>query len=213
MNIAAEKRELRTRMSGLRASLPADSRIRQSAEACLLAEKEVLGPLREEKASGLTVFSYLSFRDEPETLPLLRNCLAYGDRVLVPRVLGNSAMKLHKLCDEKQLVPGAWGIPEPDKHVPEWPIHRYGEIDLVIVPGLAFDRQGGRIGFGGGYYDRFMAELKDAERAVGKDKAPAIRAALAFREQIMAEPIPLEKHDFRLDMLFTASGTIYIEGK
>ncbi|WP_435922183.1 5-formyltetrahydrofolate cyclo-ligase [Paenibacillus sp. DYY-L-2] len=209
MNIAAEKRDLRTRMSEMRAGLPLDSRIRQSAEACRLAEDEVLGPLRTRKNKRLTVFSYLSFRDEPDTGPLLRSCLKHGDRVLVPRVVGSGAMKLHKLSDETQLVSGAWGIPEPDEHVPEWPLHRYAEIDLVIVPGLAFDRQGGRIGFGGGYYDRFIAELQHAERTGVKDK-PAIRAAIAFQEQIVPEPIPVEEHDFRLDMLFTASGTIYI---
>lgn len=177
------------------------------------AEREVLRPLRARKGSKLTVFSYLSFRDEPDTRPLLRNCVERGDVVLVPKVAGNDRISLHLLPAEQDLVSGTWGIPEPDSHIPEWPVSRYGEIDFVLVPGLAYDLQGGRIGFGAGYYDRFMAELRRALEAQAKNGEPVLRAALAFKEQILSGLIPMEEHDFKLDLLFTESGTIYIEGK
>ncbi|WP_410771768.1 5-formyltetrahydrofolate cyclo-ligase [Fontibacillus sp. BL9] len=213
MDIRDSKRELRARMTGVRSRISPESRSRQSLEACIHADREVLRPLRARKGSNLTVFSYLSFRDEPDTRPLLRNCLEQGDVVLVPRVTGNDRMTLHLLPGEQDLVPGIWGISEPDSHIPEWPVSRYGEIDLVLVPGLAYDLQGGRIGFGAGYYDRFMAELMNALEARTKDEKAVLRAALSFREQVVSGLIPMEEHDFKLDLLFTASGTIYIEGK
>ncbi|MBQ4899226.1 5-formyltetrahydrofolate cyclo-ligase [Paenibacillus sp. Marseille-P2973] len=213
MSIGESKRELRAEMSRVRSEISGESRSAQSLAACMHAEHEVIGPLRNKRDSGLTVFTYLSFRDEPDTRPLLRSCLERGDTVLVPRVTGDGIMTLHRIGGEEDLAPGTWGILEPGEEVPIWPASRYGEIDLAIVPGLAYDRWGGRIGFGGGYYDRFMAEWATWSEREAKRTGFALKAALAFREQIVSGLIPMEEHDFRLDMLFTATGTIYIEGK
>ena len=122
-------------------------------------------------------------------------------------------MTLHLVNGTRDLTEGTWGIPEPSERVPVWPVSRYGELDLVLVPGLAFDGFGGRIGYGGGYYDRFMSVLEGAYRAVPGESPRVVKAALTYRELIVEEPLPMEEHDFRLDMLFTASGIIYIEGK
>ncbi|MEF2967573.1 5-formyltetrahydrofolate cyclo-ligase [Paenibacillus sp. M1] len=215
IDIGASKKALRTRMAGIRSGIPPESRKAQALEACRIAELEVLDPLRKRRNAGLTIFSYLSFRDEPDTSPLLRSCLERGDTILVPKIIGNGTMSLHNITGRQNLVSGVWGIPEPDGTIPAWPAERYGEIDLVLVPGLAFDRYGGRIGFGGGYYDRFIAELAKRPGARGRDEegGSALKAALAFEEQIVDETLPAEKHDLKLDMLFTASGILYIEGK
>ncbi|MNZ82294.1 5-formyltetrahydrofolate cyclo-ligase family protein [compost metagenome] len=206
MDIRDEKRKIRMKMADIRSRIPADDRVKQSAAASQWAEQEVLGPLREKRGGKLTVFSYLSFRDEPMTKYLLNQCLKQGDRLLVPRVISKDAMSLHEIYSEAELVSGFWGIPEPDDSTEIWPVSRYSEIDLVIVPGLAFDLDGGRIGFGAGYYDRFVRQLTDE----CNNQRYTVMASLAFMESIVPV-IPMEKHDFRLDMLFTVSGVLYMK--
>ncbi|WP_055105665.1 5-formyltetrahydrofolate cyclo-ligase [Paenibacillus ihumii] len=198
------KHRLRQEMKLRRSQISELSRQEQSKAASLLAEREILGPLRIKLNRPLTVFIYASFRDEPDTSELMNSCWRQGDRVLVPKVAGNSRFTLHELKKAGDLLPGAWGIPEPGEHTEIWPESRLGEIDLVVVPGLAYDRAGGRIGFGGGYYDRFMSCLNP-----GAGAGPVI-AAMAYQEQILRDHIPMEPHDFRVDLLFTSSGTIYI---
>lgn len=193
-------------MRSIRAAVPEASRVEQSESASRLAEAEVLAPLRAAKTDGrLTVFAYLSFRDEPSTLPLIRSCWSQGDRVLVPRITGPGTLTLYELAREEDITAGTWGIPEPAEYLPEWSPIQYADIDLVMVPGLAYDPAGGRIGFGGGYYDRFMEQLK---RQCRRTSMPLL-AALALREQIIND-IPMEKHDFRLNLLFTAAGIVRI---
>ncbi|MDQ0087385.1 5-formyltetrahydrofolate cyclo-ligase [Paenibacillus anaericanus] len=203
MDIADLKQTLRHQMIDTRSRVTESSRREQSEEACLRAEHEVLGPLRELRGGRLTVFSYVSFRDEPDTRYFIQNSLIRGDRVLVPKIAPNASLVLHEYVDVQSLVPGVWGILEPGEDAAVWPVSRWNEIDVVLVPGLAFDDQGGRIGFGGGYYDRFIAKLRD----LGHNHTKL--AALALKEQFIARDIPMEDHDFRLDMLFTASGVIY----
>lgn len=206
MDIPDLKHQLRRAMRERRSQIPEPLRQEQSLAASLLAEREVLGPLRHERNRPLTVFIYASFRDEPDTSELMNNCWRQGDRVLVPKVIGAGRFELHELKEAGELLPGAWGIPEPAEHTGIWPENRWSEIDLVVVPGLAYDRAGGRIGFGGGFYDRFMDALQRSEGG----GAGAIIGALAFQEQILTDCIPMEPHDFRVELLFTASGTIYI---
>ncbi|RUT30623.1 5-formyltetrahydrofolate cyclo-ligase [Paenibacillus zeisoli] len=204
MGIPDAKRELRSQMTSIRAAIPEASRVEQSESASRLAEADILAPLRAAKSEGrLTVFAYLSFRDEPATLPLIRSCWSQGDRVLVPRITGPETFTLHELPGEEDVTIGPWGIPEPAEHLPEWISEQYADIDLVIVPGLAYDPAGGRIGFGGGYYDRFMEQLK---RQCSGTRMPLL-AALVLREQLISS-IPMEEHDFRLDLLFTAAGVV-----
>jgi 5-formyltetrahydrofolate cyclo-ligase len=206
-NISAQKKELRHTMTVIRSNVSADSRKEQSITASVLAENEVLSPLRKKRGGRLNVFCYVSFRDEPETMHLIQTCLEQGDRVLVPKVKSEERkLTLHEMNDVNDLIPGVWGILEPGDHMLKWPTARYEEIDIIIVPGLAYDRHGGRIGFGGGYYDRFMEQIMVDQNS---GRVP-IKASLALEEQIVTGRIPMEEHDFRLDMLFTASGMIYI---
>ncbi|AZK46402.1 5-formyltetrahydrofolate cyclo-ligase [Paenibacillus lentus] len=200
------KQRLRHVMKQRRSQIPEQSRRKQSREASLLAEQEVLDPLRRKLNRPLTVFIYASFRDEPDTSHLMKQCWMKGDHVIVPKVVGKGRLMLHELKEFSELLPGVWGIPEPAEHTDIWPETRWSQIDLIVVPGLAYDRTGGRIGFGGGFYDRFIRSLHLSE---GRDTGTLI-AALAFREQILTDCIPMEPHDFKVDLLFTASGTIYI---
>lgn len=201
------KRKLRNHMIEVRRAIPENERTEQSIRASLAAEGEVLSALRSLRGGRLNIFSYVSFRDEADTRYLIRNALTAGDHVLVPKVNENDTISVHEIKSESELVPGSWGIPEPGEHTVIWPSSRWTEIDLVMVPGLAFDRRGGRIGYGGGYYDRFISEWKLKHGTTGD----TVFAALAYTEQLLPDGryVPMEEHDLMLDLIFTSSGTIY----
>ena len=105
------------------------------------------------------VFCFVPLKDEPDTLPLLRLALAQGKRLVVPRVLGGGAMELVALDRLDALRPRAYGILEPEGGVV---LAALEETALALVPCLAADRHGNRLGRGGGYYDRFLAQYKGA---------------------------------------------------
>jgi len=123
-----------------------------------------------------TVLAYASFDGEVETADLRAVLRNRGKNVLLPRVEGEKLVTVPDPGDEA-LVKSALGVPEPQGPP------RTGPIDLILVPGLAFDVHGRRLGFGKGYYDRFLA-----------DHPESLRAALAFSFQIFPD-IPSEPHD------------------
>ncbi|MCF6289507.1 MAG: 5-formyltetrahydrofolate cyclo-ligase [Desulfobacterales bacterium] len=135
---------------------------------------------------------YVSFRSEVETMGLIRQSLAFGKTVTVPlTVIDPPQLIPYKIDDPDQdLVCGYCGIPEPDpgRTGPVDP----GGIEAVLVPGAVFDPLGGRLGYGGGYYDRFLAL-----------KAPqAVRIGIAFAAQLV-DRVPVLAHDQPLDYLVT----------
>ena len=99
-----------------------------------------------------TIYGYLPYNQEVRTVPMLRRALEEGKRVAVPKVYGDD-MKFIYLDDLSQVAKGYAGIPEP---VADGPVAQ-DETALVLMPGLAFDRAGHRIGYGGGFYDKFLA--------------------------------------------------------
>ncbi|WP_211749126.1 5-formyltetrahydrofolate cyclo-ligase [Paenibacillus sp. Marseille-Q4541] len=210
------KKQLRSRMHELREDIPPDRRTEVSRKACEHAIQE-MNRLRSELGQRkLILFLYMTFRSEADTSILLAEALAQGDIVLIPKVRGDSPlMELREIKKREDVEPGRWNIPEPAEHTSVYPVEKWLEIDLVIVPGLAYDLHGGRIGYGGGYYDRF-AELIDIEiqRQVkqGQVATPPIYAGLVLPGQLLQpHEIPMESQDFRLNLLFTESGVLHIE--
>ena len=100
-----------------------------------------------------TIYGYLPYNQEVRTVPMLQRALADGKQVAVPKVYGDD-MKFIYLTDLSRVESGYAGIPEP---VDDGPVAD-DPTALVLMPGLAFDQQGRRIGYGGGFYDRFLAE-------------------------------------------------------
>lgn len=143
MDKAALRREVRARK---RAMTEAEIREKSRTLGRLLAETEVYRRAK-------TVYGYLPYNQEVRTLPILAAALAAGKRVAAPKVYGRE-MRFLYLEDLDRAAPGYAGIPEPEA---DGPVARDPEA-LVLVPGLAFDRAGHRIGYGGGFYDRFLKE-------------------------------------------------------
>ncbi len=146
----------------------------------------------EEYKSSRMPFIYVSFRSEVDTHQLIRERLNSGLEVAVPKTdVTNRRLETYLLKDwKKGLRPGAYGILEPD--VKAASLILPSQIDMVVVPGSVFDRQCGRYGYGGGYFDRFLSI-----------EAPqALRIGLAFSLQVLPE-IPLKTHDQRMDIIVT----------
>ena len=134
-----------------------------------------------------TVYGYLPYNQEVRTEPILERALADGKRVAVPKVYGDQ-MKFIYLTDLAQVEKGYCGIPEPigDEPVADDP------TALVLMPGLAFDQQGHRMGYGGGFYDKFLAE---------EPNHPTI--ALCYGFQILPQ-LPTEEFDVPVDCVLWA---------
>jgi 5-formyltetrahydrofolate cyclo-ligase len=145
--------------------------------------------------SAKTILFYLPIKKEPDTLPLLKNAWQQKKQVLIPVTQAvNKSLILSKLENLEELIEGSYGILEPK---PEFlrPTAPYS-VDLCLLPGLAFDRNGSRLGYGGGYFDRFLPSLRP--------DCPKI--ALAYDFQIL-NFIPKTKYDLPVDIIITESTT------
>jgi 5-formyltetrahydrofolate cyclo-ligase len=133
---------------------------------------------------------FVSFGSEIDTIPMIERALALGKRVAAPRAdpVSRTLTPCELPSPSEDLVPGAHGIREPKPHCP--PVDP-AELDLVVVPGVAWSEDGYRIGYGGGYYDRFL------ERCVR-----AARVGLGFEMQVMPE-VPHGQADLPVDILVT----------
>ena len=134
-----------------------------------------------------TIYGYLPYNQEVRTVPMLEQALADGKRVAVPKVYGDE-MKFIYLTDLTQVETGYAGIPEP---VEDGPVAD-DPTALVLMPGLAFDREGHRIGYGGGFYDKFLA---------AEPTHPTLALCYGFQ---MVEQLPVEEFDIPVDVVLWA---------
>ncbi|WP_052476125.1 5-formyltetrahydrofolate cyclo-ligase [Cohnella kolymensis] len=198
-----DKREWRSRMTAVRESLSADERKKRSDELSRLVQDQILIPLRQSLNRSLNLCAYAAFRSEADPVRLLEQCWQMGDAIYAPAILpAQEGMQLRKVEALYSWIPGKWGVPEPDpRQTALWEDTQ--PIDIVLVPGLAFSKNGGRLGYGGGHYDR----LYEAMTASGKQNPLWI--GFAFSNQVVEEPLPVESHDLRLDALATDKGIIW----
>jgi len=174
------KKTLRKQALALRDSMSLDQRTAKSREI-----EERLFSLPEFKAAR-TVLFFASFRSEVDTGPMIRRALAFGKRVVLPKVIGTE-LALYEIVDlDRDVAPGAWGIPEPR----EPRTVRLDEIDLILVPGAAFDCHGNRLGYGAGFYDKLLPAFSKTT------------VALAFESQVVAQ-VPAELHDVPVKKIVT----------
>ena len=134
-----------------------------------------------------TVLVYVSLPEEIDTFGIINKALEDGKRVAVPRIT-DGEMRFFWLDDLSAAEPGFRGIPEPPDGCPE----ADDETALVVVPGLAFDRRGFRVGYGGGFYDRYLS---------AHPSHPTLALCYAF--QLFPE-LPAEAHDRPVDAVLSA---------
>lgn len=140
---------------------------------------------------------YYPVRNEADTREAFSRSKAAGKVAYFPRVEGNG-LTFHRISDLNELKPGKFGIPEPDSTLPAV---APDDLDLILIPGVAFDDTGVRVGYGKGYYDRLLAHIP-LER----------RAALAYSLQV-ADSLPHGETDVHLGLLVTESEIIYCRRK
>lgn len=179
--IFQQKKEIRSRIEQQRKSLSKSAVESKSSQIIAL-----LSALPECQ-NAQTIHCYVAWRNEVDTHDFIKTSLKSGKRVVVPVTdLQNHLLRHSEIRCFDDLRPGAFGILEPaSEHFREVTL---GEIDLVIVPGVAFDQSGHRLGFGGGYYDAFLAKVK------------ATKVALAYEFQIVHD-LPTRPEDEMVDLL------------
>ena len=138
-----------------------------------------------------TIYGYLPYNQEVRTVAILAQALADGKQVAVPKVYGED-MKFILLPDLTRVSKGYAGIPEP---IDDGPVATDTQA-LVLMPGLVFDKAGHRIGYGGGYYDRFMAREPGHETL-----------GLAYDFQVISR-LPVEEYDLPVGRILTTSGLV-----
>ncbi len=145
-----------------------------------------------------SIFVYVSFRSEVATLQLIDALIDMGKRVIVPitRVQAKRMDVIHITNRSTDLHSGYCNIPEPREELCRTNEVPAEQVETILLPGSVFDMRGGRFGYGGGYYDRFLAKVP-----------AAARIGLAFDLQIV-EKAPLQAHDQLLDMVVTENRVI-----
>lgn len=141
----------------------------------------------EEVRGAESVFSFVSYGTEVDTLELISLFLQQGKLVAVPKVIGEE-MEFYQIAGLEQLSPGFQGIPEPPETCPV-----RGEEGVMLLPGLAFDGERNRVGYGGGFYDRYLAE---------NGGAGMVTVALAYDFQVV-ECLSVDDYDWKPDILVT----------
>jgi 5-formyltetrahydrofolate cyclo-ligase len=190
--MADRKRDLREAARTVRGAV--DDGVRMST-ARLVAQRALAVP---GVADARAVLAYAATAEELDPAPLVAALRERGARIAYPRVCGPGSLALHWCDDEAALALGYCGVAEPSSDAPEAAAE---DIDLVLVPGAAFDEACGRLGMGGGHYDRLLSRLTPGALAIG----------LAFDEQVVTE-VPTEAHDVRLDAVITPTRTILPAG-
>lgn len=180
---STSKATLRTAAAAARRSLSPEERQRASERivARLLALPE-LGPAR-------TIVTYAAIREEADVEVAVAAWQERGKRILFPRVRG-SELDLASVADPRLLRIGYRGVPEPTGPRVDPVI-----VDAVLVPGTAFDPRGGRLGSGGGHYDRLLPRLP----------AHAVRIGIGFSCQLVPH-VPREEHDALMHLVVTEGG-------
>jgi 5-formyltetrahydrofolate cyclo-ligase len=191
-NIETRKAELRREAVARRDALPADAR-KVAAEA--IAARAFPFPV----TPGLIVSGFMPMKSEIDPRPLMQTLAAAGAKLALPAIAGRGKpLIMRAWLWGEPLAAGRWGIREPKPEAPEL------DPDILLVPLLAFDRAGNRIGYGAGYYDMTIAQLRG--------RKPVTAVGLAFAAQEVSA-VPATERDERLDLVLTEREAIAPEGR
>lgn len=188
--MSAEKAAWRERFRAARARMPDGARAEASRAIVEAVDALVAG------ARTVSLFWPLVGRGEVDVRPLLARCTARGTLVALPAVLAREPPTLvHRaVAWEADLVAGPWGLAEPAASCPEV---APGAVDIAVVPALGLGRDGSRLGYGGGYYDRYLAATR------------ALRVGVVW-DACLVDALPSEPFDQSLDVIVTERGALRI---
>ena len=181
------KRDVRRRVLAARDATDVRARVRAAADVTqrVLALPEV--------AAATTVLAFSSFGSELPMLPLIDALVARGIRVGLPVIVGTD-IEARAWRPGEPTTTTSFGAEEPADGAPIEP----SSIDVILTPAVAVDRRGGRVGYGGGFYDRFLPRTRD----------DAVRVAVVLAEQLVDEELPAGSFDLRVDAIVTPDEVI-----
>ncbi len=164
---------------------------RNSIETLTIASKQIIKCIADlvENQKPKTVFCYFSYRKEIQTRALLSLLEQKEIRVCIPRICGDQ-MKAVRWTSKTRMIKNQWGIEEPERG------ENIDDVDLAILPGVAFGRDGTRLGYGGGFYDRWLSEHL------------CYKLGICGSWQLLDE-IPVEEHDIKVDAVFREKEQIF----
>lgn len=178
----SEKSELRKALKALGNQRPQGS---EAMTALLLNTREY-------RAAG-TILAFYGVEPEPDTLPFIRQALEDGKTLCLPKTYGKGLMDARRVTSPEDMVPGRYNIPEPREDLEIIPRDR---IDLIIVPAVALDHRGYRLGHGAGYYDRYLAGYTGDT------------IALCFEERLL-DRVPVDEYDLPVAAIVTEKRLIH----
>lgn len=178
------KKTLRNRIKGMKLSMSKEEIDDKSNK---ITERLIS---MSEYENAKRIYAYVSYNQEVSTAGFIRKAIADGKCVLVPRVYGD-IMKYHVIKSLNELKPGAYGILEPDNDITDDVFEGF-----MLLPGLAFDEKKHRMGYGGGFYDKYLSEHKNH-----------FKVALAYDFQVF-DNIPAEEFDVPADVIVTEDRVI-----
>jgi len=184
------KRSLRQQVLARRRTLSHDQWLSSSR----MAQRQLIALEQFARASCIAL--YAPVHNETDTAEILEAAFAAGKRVLYPAVCGER-MVFRQVEELRHLAEGSFGILEP---CPTGVDHHADEPDLIVVPGVAFDLHGHRIGYGKGYYDRFLLHPGRKAHLIG----------LCHDFQLIDGAIPAEGHDIRMELIVTDRRIIHV---
>lgn len=183
-----EKKYLRKRLLAQRAELSSALSVKWSQ----WAQMHFLGSQCYRASKKIAL--YAAKDREVDTRMIFDRAQAEKKIIAFPRIIGKGEMVFLKVESYEKMIPNQYGILEPR---PDWEEIRIEELELILVPGVAFDRRGYRLGFGGGYYDRVLARLKPEVLSCG----------FAYSFQVLPS-LPVDRHDQKVKRLITEQGFI-----
>ena len=183
VNSAELKPALRKQVRAALARISREEAIAASNRACILLRTQSIWQ------RATSILFYASLPSELDLSPLLREALAKGKTVALPRFVEETGLyAAFQITDTGEgLTPGTFGVPEPSAGAPSLALN---QLDLALVPGIAFDKDGRRLGRGKGFYDRLLAAV------------PGAKCGVAFDCQVVSE-IPVESHDVLMNFVLT----------
>lgn len=182
--IKKEKIELRNKILSLRNALDLNYKMKQ--------DEKIYNNLFNDDLfiKAKNIFIYIGFGTEVDTKPIIKKALNENKNVYIPKIYkGDKSMKAIRLNSFDDLKENSMGILEPTE---DNEFINKKDIDLIIVPGVVFDEKGNRIGYGGGYYDRYLVEIQSKNN----------KLVLAYEFQVL-DFIGEEKHDIKVDYIIT----------
>lgn len=187
-DLSSSKKELRKFFLDKRMKL-SDTEVEKKSERIINRVLE-----SDEFKQAKKVHTYLSIKDKNEvrTFSFIKSCFNRKKTVVVPRIVGNGVMEHIELNSLDDLKVNSWGVPEPDTNTNV----EVNKLNLIIVPMVAGDYAKNRLGYGKGFYDRFL------------DKSNAVKMGLLFNCQLYEKKLPVESFDIPLDILITESERI-----